>query len=73
MTHMEVRQRRAVEIGVSTQPCGVCGGGNVVAMESRAVRRGADRLNPLWKSASRTHDLCRDCGAKHRTEHGQRI
>jgi len=70
---MEVRQRRATRVGVSREPCGVCGSTNVVAMRSRAVRRGADWLNPTWDPAPRTHDLCRDCGAKHRTENGERI
>ena len=70
---MEVRQRRATQIGVSSEPCGICGSVNVVVMRSRAVRRGAARLNPMFDSAPRTHDLCRDCGAKHRTENGQRV
>ncbi|SOE00358.1 hypothetical protein SAMN06272739_2551 [Blastococcus haudaquaticus] len=68
-----MRQRRATQIGPSHRPCGVCGSVNVVAMESRAVRTGAARLNPLFDAAPRTHDLCRDCGAKHRTENGLRI
>ncbi|TQN37965.1 hypothetical protein FHU33_4642 [Blastococcus colisei] len=70
---MDVRQRRASQIGVSEQPCGVCGSANVVAMTSRAVRRGASWVNPRFDPAPRTHDLCRDCGAKHRTENGVRV
>mgnify|MGYP004513902779 CR=1 FL=1 len=70
---MDVRQRRVTPIGASTEPCGMCGGTNVVAMESRAVRQGTAWLNPRWNPAPRTHDLCRDCGAKHRTEGGRRI
>jgi hypothetical protein len=42
-------------------------------MESRALRRGTAWVNPLWKSSPRTHDLCRDCGAKHRTDGDRRI
>lgn len=70
---VDMRLRRATAIGVSTEPCGICGGGNVVAMRSRAVRRGAAWLDPRWDPAPRTHDLCRDCGAKHRTEDGRRV
>ncbi|TKJ23141.1 hypothetical protein [Blastococcus sp. CCUG 61487] len=70
---MEVRLRRATAIGVSSEPCGICGSGNVVAMRSQAVRRGVARINPRWDPAPRTHDLCRDCGAKRRTEDGRRV
>jgi hypothetical protein len=70
---MEVRQRKAVHLGPSTLPCGICGGTDVVAVETRLVRHGIDWLNPRWRSMPRTHDLCRGCGAKHRTEAGRRI
>lgn len=70
---MEVRQRRATAIGRSTEPCSLCGSENVVAMSSRAVRHGVAWVNPRWDPAPRTHDLCRDCGAKHRTEDGRRV
>ena len=70
---MEVRQRRATQTGVSTEPCGLCGSTDVVAMRSQAVRRGTARVNPLWRPATRTYDVCRDCGAKHPTENGQRV
>jgi hypothetical protein len=29
---VDVKQRRAFQVGVSIEPCGVCGGGNVVRM-----------------------------------------
>jgi hypothetical protein len=70
---VDVRQRHAFQVGESAEPCGVCGGGNVVKMESRAIRRGTAWINPRWKSSPRTHDLCRDCGAKHRTDGDRRI
>ncbi len=73
MTGMDVRERRTTQIGISTEPCGLCGSTKVVAMKSRAVRRGAALLNPRWDAATRTYDLCRDCGAKHRTEDGRRV
>ncbi|WP_116449486.1 hypothetical protein [Blastococcus litoris] len=70
---MEVRQRRATDLGPSTEPCGICGSRNVVARRSEVVRRGSAWINPRFDPAPRTHDLCRDCGAKHRTEDGRRI
>lgn len=70
---MEVRQRRVDQLGVSTEPCGVCGSANVVAMRSRAVRRGAAWVNPRFDPAPRTYDLCRDYGAERRTENDMRI
>jgi hypothetical protein len=45
----------------------------MVVIESRAVRRGADRLNPRFDPAIRTYELCRGCGAKHQLKDGQRV
>lgn len=70
---MELRQRKTTHVGMSAKPCGMCGGTNVAAMRSQAVRRGAAWINPWFDPAPRTHDLCRDCGAKHRTENGVRV
>jgi hypothetical protein len=42
-------------------------------MESRAVRRGADLLNPRFDPAIRTYELCAACGTKHHIRDGQRI
>ncbi|MGY1604666.1 hypothetical protein [Geodermatophilus sp. SYSU D00815] len=45
-------------------PCGLCGSHDVVLTESRAVRRGPDRLDPAFRPGTRVHELCRRCGAK---------
>jgi hypothetical protein len=34
-------------------------------VESRAVRRGLNVVNPAFRSRARQYELCRDCGAKH--------
>jgi hypothetical protein len=67
------RHRRAFEVGPSARPCGLCGSADVVLMQTRAVRHGAAWLNPRFDPAPRTHELCRSCGAKHRTQNGLRL
>jgi hypothetical protein len=67
----EDRQRR--ELGRSTRLCGICSGAEMVIIESRAVRRGVDRLNPRFDPAIRTYELCRGCGAKHHLRNGQPV
>jgi hypothetical protein len=64
--------RRRREIGRSIRLCGVCTGAEMVVIESRAVRRGAARLNPRFDPAIRTYELCRRCGAKHHLKDGER-
>jgi hypothetical protein len=58
-------QRRRLELGKAEAPCGLCGSEDVVVIESQALRRGLDRLNPVWHRATRRYELCRACGAKH--------
>jgi hypothetical protein len=50
----------------------MCAGVGLIIIESRAVRRGADRLNPRFHPAIRIYELCRGCGAKHHLKDGQR-
>jgi hypothetical protein len=42
-------------------------------IESRAVRRGADRLNPLFDPAIKRYELCRACGTKHPLQEHDRV
>ena len=56
-----LRQRTARILGTSDSPCGLCGGGDVVLVESQAVRQGLDRLNPRWDAHVHTYDECRSC------------
>jgi hypothetical protein len=65
--------RRRIELGKVEQPCALCGSADVVAVESRSVRRGFARINPAWRPVTRTYDICRRCGAKHLTADGRRI
>jgi len=58
-------QRRRLEKGKATAPCALCGSGDVVLVESVAVRRGIQLLNPLFHRHARQYELCRSCGAKH--------
>jgi hypothetical protein len=60
------RQRTATVRAPSSSPCGLCGSTDVVLVESHAVRRGLDRLNPRWDAHARVYDMCRACGAKRR-------
>lgn len=65
--------RRRREIGRSDRSCGVCAAVGMTVVESRAVRRWTDLLNPTFDPAVRTYELCAACGAKHHLRDGQRI
>jgi|tagenome__1003787_1003787.scaffolds.fasta_scaffold20688126_2 hypothetical protein len=65
------RQRR--QIGRSDRACGVCAAVGMTIIESRAVRRGADRLNPLFDPAIKRYELCRACGTKHPLQEHDRV
>jgi ribosomal protein S14 len=58
-------QRRRLEVGRAGTRCGLCGSENVVLVESSAVRRGVQVINPVFRKRARQYQLCRDCGAKH--------
>jgi hypothetical protein len=64
MEHGEVgHRRRRTTVGPADRPCELCGG-DAVLTESRAVRRGAEWLNPRWRASVRVYELCGSCGAK---------
>jgi hypothetical protein len=58
-------RRRRLEKGKADAPCGLCGSEDVVVVELLAVRRGMDRLNPVFRQGVRHYELCRSCGARH--------
>jgi hypothetical protein len=62
-----------MELGPVDRPCGLCGSPDVVLTESQALRRGLDRLNPVFSRASRRYEQCRRCGAKQLIEDGQPV
>ena len=64
-------QRRRMDLGRVDRPCGLCGSSDVVLTESQAVRRGLDRLNPVFSPGTRTYERCRSCGAKQLLSEGQ--
>jgi hypothetical protein len=62
-----------MELGPIDHACGLCGSDDVVLTESQAVRRGLDRLNPVFSRGSRRYERCRRCGAKQLIEDGQPV
>lgn len=62
--------RVRTEIGISPEPCSLCGSTEVALLESRNRRSGFDFLNPRWRSQRRTYGLCRSCGARMDTSDG---
>lgn len=59
---MQSRRERH-KLNVPGAPCQLCQGATEVT-QSRAVRRGAARLNPRWDPDIRVYELCTVCGAK---------
>ena len=58
--------RQRTVLGPSTRPCSLCGGADVVLVETRLARRGLAHLRPRWDQRVRTYDECRACGAQSR-------
>jgi hypothetical protein len=60
---METRRRR-IPLGPGSRPCDVCGSEDVSVTESRRVRQGLHRLNPVFRAQARRYELCVGCGSK---------
>jgi len=58
------RVRRRFELEKAPGPCALCGSQDVVVVESRALRRGLDRVNPTFHASPHRYDFCRACGAR---------
>lgn len=63
MAAVETRRRRTV-LGPAARPCDVCGSADVSVTESRRVRHGLRWLDPAFRAAPRTYELCGGCGTK---------
>jgi hypothetical protein len=63
---MNIRTRTV--LGQMQHACGLCGESRVTLVESRRVRRLADRLNASWDPQVRLTETCQACGARHRVD-----
>jgi hypothetical protein len=63
---MSTRIRK--NLGLVAHACGLCGGQRVMLVESRRVRRLADRLHGSWDPHLRLTEVCQDCAARTRVD-----
>jgi hypothetical protein len=63
---MSIRTRTV--LGPVGRACGLCGADRVALVESRRVRRLADRFNASWDPQIRLTETCRACGARTRVD-----
>ncbi len=59
---MTPRERHV--LGPAGRPCSLCGGSDLVLVESRNVRRVRDRFNSMWEPRVRITETCPQCGAR---------
>jgi hypothetical protein len=55
-------------LGLIAHACGLCGGQRAMLVESRRVRRFADRLHGSWDPHLRLTEVCQDRAARTRVD-----
>jgi hypothetical protein len=68
VTLEHMTQRTRTVLGPADHACGLCGDERVMLVESRRVRRLADRFTTSWNPHVRLTETCQGCGARTRVD-----